>query len=128
MTWKRYDGGFNGLVVEGDPCAPRVRWWNRWWVRSRLEVVVVLEVTARRPYRVGYYEDGGQAMISTRLFRPGLQRGLGGEQLGTRFRVLVGREERIYFAIDADDQEVPLVLVERTTIVDEFHAIDGPLL
>ncbi|KAA0205545.1 hypothetical protein EDM68_05390 [Candidatus Uhrbacteria bacterium] len=104
--WKHYTGRVTGMRLDGDPKVPATRWWNHLYLLLFVwREITILEVPeGAAPFRVGYKDDFGRAKCRT---RPVYSR---------RFAVSHGHEPCTFFAVLYDGTEVPLRIVERTSI------------
>ncbi len=119
--WEPYVGPAreNGVRVKGDTSvSPTANPVLHAWLRLvGWRTVAVLEVppqAATAGYRVGFVPFTGDARLHAAI------------RTGPRFRMRVGREDPIFFAVAKDGSEVPLTLVARTSKDDPRYA-DLPL-
>ena len=107
MEWKRFEGpDIRGTLIMGDDSAPPTKWWNHLWLALwGWKTVVVFQVpreAIERGYRVGYRPFDGKTMLEE---KPNYDKS---------FRMKVGREDCVFFAVMKTDSEATLTLVVRT--------------
>ncbi|HZZ99317.1 MAG TPA: hypothetical protein VFK07_01225 [Candidatus Paceibacterota bacterium] len=98
-----------GVVVAGDPYAPKDKFWHRPFAKFRWQQAAILKVTGpglSSGYHIGYINSRGEPWYCTkRLNSP-------------RVAVPIGREPRRFFAVNAViiADEVPLIFRGLKTI------------
>jgi hypothetical protein len=116
--WKSFKGTIAGTQVEGDPKVRPTTIWNwlpmKLWGRKTTVVFRVSFTEAQRGYRIGYkplLQGGvvGRAMYNGKVFHNQL------------FRVRIGRESCIFFAVGVKGSEVQLDFVAREDIKTGEH-------
>ena len=118
-AWHQYHGSAKGARVEGDPGAPKTRWWNAWILRRYFwKKVAILRPQiplGTTHYRIGFRTASGQASIMDRMVT------------GVQFAMRIGHEDCTFFALSrTDGHEIPLRVVT-TTRLDDSHHQDTPL-
>ncbi|MBU0540081.1 hypothetical protein KKF59_03225 [Patescibacteria group bacterium] len=115
MGWKKYEGQeLYGTPVEGDKNASPTKWWNHLWlVLNGWKTVAVFRVSqeaTERGYRVGYVPFDGSAVVNSVV------------NYHREFRMRVGHEDCVFFAVMTDGREAPLKLMARADISDKLFA------
>jgi len=103
--WNRFVGEVRGTLVKGDPLIPETRWRNFLYFHlvglDKVTVFCIIPKTTTEvlPYRIGYKPTTtkGRALICDRFLT------------NRHAAVWTRHEDCIYFAIDTDGNEVPLV-------------------
>lgn len=110
MSWKKCDGNFVGINVEGDPSMPHTKWWNILWLLFfGWQKVVVMRVNTAHTYHVGYRDFRGKTMLcDERMWK-------------NYFRAKVGREDCTFFAVNEHGREVNLEVLTYTTKKSKVH-------
>lgn len=104
--WRVYDGKVEGIRLEGDPKVPATRWWNHLYLLFFVwkEITILTAPRGAAPFRVGYIDAfGGKKCRAHPVY-------------SREFAVRHGRESCTFFAVLHDGTEVPLGIVERTTL------------
>jgi hypothetical protein len=107
--WKKYFEQITGILIQGDPDAPPITWWNILWVRAQWKKAVILRIPhdkAEMGYRIGYWPMHGPLQLKIEVLH---------QQL---VAVRLGQEECIFFAVNMLDEEIGLS-VERITTTDD---------
>lgn len=115
VMWNAYEGNVKGVRIEGDASAPPTRWYNHaflaLWGWKKVAVLRVADETrARSGYRVGYKPFEGPSRVNDEVFRD------------PAFRMKVGREDPIFFAVGLDGIEIPLEVLAVTDVSDARYA------
>ena len=64
--WKKYFEQITGILIQGDPDAPPITWWNILWVRAQWKKAVILRIPhdkAEMGYRIGYWPMHGPLQL-----------------------------------------------------------------
>jgi len=107
--WRKFDHkGIVGTRVYGDTRVASTNLFNwlymKFWGWKTAIVFHVGDESARCGYRIGYQPIIGNARLNTTVFHDKV------------FRVRIGREDCVFFAVDRDLQEVSLRMGDRTPI------------
>ena len=111
MGWKRFEGpDIRGSLIMGDDSASPTKWWNHLWLALwGWKTVVVFQVpreAIERGYRVGYRPFDGKTMLEETI------------NYDRQFRMKVGREDCVFFAVMKNGLEATLTLVARADVSD----------
>ena len=104
MAWKVYNvRKILGTFVSGDPSVPPTRWWSHlflllfWW---KMKTIFFARTLCE--YRVGYIPQDGKPRLRAK-------------PVGVKmFAVRNGREDRTFFAVNKNGEEVKLDLITQT--------------
>ncbi|MBU1032435.1 MAG: hypothetical protein ABH820_02750 [Patescibacteria group bacterium] len=107
--WKKFNANeIVGVEIKGDSFAPPTRWWNHFflalWGWTTVAVFQVIRpIHTLNGYRIGYKPFKGPARVMSKALKD-----------DPMFRMKIGHEDCIFFAIDLNGEEVPIELVKRT--------------
>ncbi|MDD5726509.1 MAG: hypothetical protein PHC53_03845 [Patescibacteria group bacterium] len=103
IPWVKFSSGFRGQLVKGDKNAPPTKWWNYHWLLwfgwKCVAVFRVSDEVAEKGYHVGFKPQTGEAEIHLALCH------------SRTFKMAIGHEDCVFFAIDEKGHEVPLKLL-----------------
>lgn len=103
IPWSKFSRKIEGKLVKGDKTAPPTKWWNYHWLLwfgwKKVAVFKVSDEAAKNGYHVGFKPSAGEAEVHLALCH------------SRTFKMAIGREDCIFFAIDEKGREVPLKLL-----------------
>src|SRR3989338_7487657 len=95
--WKKTTDVYRGIMVLGDEKAPPTKWWNHWWLAlwgwKKFALFSVAYVPSSG-YLVGFCDVNGNTYIQHKW------------QTSPDFRVRIGHEPCVFFAINAKGEEI----------------------
>lgn len=111
--WEEYRGTAVGTRVAGDTTVPATNTLTHLYLRLvGWRMTAVLEVPLDAVidgYRVGYRATDGTAKVHVTVYRD------------RQFRMRIGREDPIFFAVTPSGLEVPLTLIARVPFDDPAY-------
>lgn len=114
MNWDIFDRPVTGVLVDGDKNISATKWFNlRWmWAFGWKKVVilkVVDEALAKRGYHVGFRAIDGTTKICRTLNDT------------RKFKVLLGHEDVVFFAVDVRGNEIEIMVEETLPRNSSLH-------
>lgn len=104
MNWSKFSRAVEGRLIKGDKTVPPTTKWNyywlRWFVWKRVVVFEVDREAAGRGFRVGFKKPDGEAEVCLATC------------YSHRYKMRLGHEDCIFFAVNEQGREIPLKVVE----------------